>query len=731
MRQNNAAFPEFLVEAQEIVDTLGRDLVNGEIASRSGEVDTELINALFRNAHSLKGLSAMFGFSIMSTLAHALENVLDSMRLGKIQISSTSFDVLFACVDKFSNLIEKSGSGSFPQNENIDELVTRLKFLSTKNESEKKEDKSTQEISVGSLCLHPNILKVLTEYEEYRLRENIRRKKKILYVNLSLNVTDFDKVLEKIDVQLKSKAEIITKLPCPRSQKEDEIGFDLLISVEQRNDTAVEVLETITKDIQVVDTSNLRDGNTQTTIVDNKPLQHETKIEDVESVIFAPKGEIIFDSSQLPESIVESSKKVEKIERAEGGDPTENHAQENRLSQTVRVDIRRLDYLMNLVGELSVTRSSMIRIIDEIKEKYGFHGLTVDLHKEGRTFDRRLTELQAGILEVRMVPIANLFERMVLISRKIATELGRQVHVSVHGEHTELDKLIIEDVSDPLMHLIRNAIDHGIETPERRLAQSKPAEGQVTLLAETRGNHVIVEVRDDGNGIDLENIKKVALDKGIIRTTDLDEMTPKDIFNLLFLPGFSTKASVSELSGRGVGLDVVKSNISRLSGVVDVRSELGVGTTFTLTLPITLAIISAIIVEISGNTYAIPLSNVVETIDLDRQMISSIERQKVITVRGSTVSLLNLAELFDIKEKSYKQSDFGVLVSVGTQKAAIMVDELVGQQDIVIKSLGHRLKNVYGVAGATELANQKTILVLDMMSLLTHSTHTPKLELLT
>ncbi|MEK7703956.1 MAG: ATP-binding protein, partial [Myxococcota bacterium] len=267
-----------------------------------------------------------------------------------------------------------------------------------------------------------------------------------------------------------------------------------------------------------------------------------------------------------------------------------------RVSQTVRVDIRRLDELMNLVGELALTKAAFQRISDEMKREHGFTGLSVELHKESRSFERRLAELQAGIMDVRMVPLANLFERMVRVARKIARELEREVRIEVTGENTELDKLIVEDLADPLMHLIRNSIDHGVEAPGDRERAGKEREGVVRLSAAAQGNHVIVSVSDDGRGIDVQRTLEMAVRKGLVSSERATEMGKREVYNLLFLPGFSTRDEVSEYSGRGVGLDVVKTNISKLSGIIEVDSTPGAGTAVTVTLPITLAIIPALVV---------------------------------------------------------------------------------------------------------------------------------------
>ncbi|HSI05260.1 MAG TPA: chemotaxis protein CheA, partial [Myxococcota bacterium] len=388
------------------------------------------------------------------------------------------------------------------------------------------------------------------------------------------------------------------------------------------------------------------------------------------------------------------------------------------VSRTVRVDIRRLDRLMNLVGELGLTRAAFLRITDAMKRERGFSGLAVDLYKEGRNFERRLAELQAGIMEVRMVPLENLFERMQRIGRKIGRELKREVRIDTTGENTELDKLIVEDLADPLMHLIRNALDHGIEPPEERVAAGKPGEGVVKLTAAAQGNHVVVEVSDDGRGIDVKRTLAIAVERGLVTPERAAELTRREIFTLLLLPGFSTRTEVSEYSGRGVGMDVVKTNIAQLSGVIDIDSQEGMGTKVVVTLPITLAIIPALIVAVAGRIYAIPLNNVQETLALTANDVKTIERREVISVRGSTVPLLDLRRLFKLPDEARPKTVYAVVAGAGQNRMALVVDDLVAQQDIVIKSLGRWLRNVPGVAGAAELGNSQTILVIDMVELL-------------
>jgi two-component system chemotaxis sensor kinase CheA len=390
------------------------------------------------------------------------------------------------------------------------------------------------------------------------------------------------------------------------------------------------------------------------------------------------------------------------------------------VSQTVRVDINKLDKLMNNVGELVLIRSALQRLSEQLKTDLGFTGVAVNLYKETRNFERKLNELQDGIMEVRMVQLGQNFEKLSRLTRKISRQTEKKVELKIIGADTELDKLIVEDLADPFMHIIRNSIDHGLEPPAERLRLGKPEVGLISIKAYHKGNHVVIEMSDDGRGVDLEKVKKRAVTLGLVEEDRLEEMSVRDLQNLLFLPGFSTSAEVSELSGRGVGLDVVKSNIGNLSGMIEIHSEPGQGTNFTITLPITLAIIRALVIQVYRVIYAIPLNSVVEIINVQKNKVRTIERKEVLELRGATLPLLKLSEHF-LLEASGDASDsamFVVVVGLAENRLGIVVDELIGQQDIVIKPLGRALSQVPGIAGATNLADQQTILVLDVGGLI-------------
>jgi two-component system chemotaxis sensor kinase CheA len=391
-----------------------------------------------------------------------------------------------------------------------------------------------------------------------------------------------------------------------------------------------------------------------------------------------------------------------------------------QITETVRVDIKKLDELMGIVGELVLARGGLSRVTNELKGSIGFRGVAVDLHRLVRTLERRIFDLQTAIMQVRMVPLGQIFERLSLVARRTADGVGKEVELVVTGEETELDKLIVEELVDPLMHMVRNAIDHGIEAPDVRRKAGKPSAGRLELRAFPRGNHVVIEIGDDGRGIDDVAIRRTALDRGLVDEDHVGQMTRREVWGLMFLPGFSTRREVTSLSGRGVGLDVVKTNVQRVSGLIDVDSTMGQGTRFTITLPMTLAIIQAVIVKCAGRVYALPLASVLEMVTVTPSDLGTVEGREMTTLRGQTLPLLRLDRVFHPGEARADIGDtaYAAVVGLVQNRAALLVDDVLGQQDIVIKSLGAYLHGVRGIAGATHLGDHETILVLDVGSLL-------------
>jgi len=509
--------------------------------------------------------------------------------------------------------------------------------------------------------LDRGILQVLTEYEEHRLRECLRERKNLFLLKAEFDFSEFEASIKGLNATLKKHGEIICTLPTAGSGS--GIGFTI-----------------------VVGTTGDR--------------------------------EALADAIKMPKVSIET---VTTVDRRRAEEPRADAGALKSVSNTVRVDIYKLDSLMNIVGEMHLVKNIIGRITRELRTLQGFTGVSVDLHKAQRGLERKLNELQEGILEVRMVPIGQIFTRLAQVVRKYAREAGKDIDLQLHGEETELDKLMIEDLADPLMHLIRNAIDHGIEPPETRRQLGKPEQGIVQLTAYPRGNHVVITIEDDGAGMDPARILAKAMEKGVLEPGHgLDLVRDrKEVLDLIFLPGFTTNEVVTEISGRGVGMDVVKRNVSKLSGMIDIRTELEIGTTFTLTLPITLAIIKALIVESGDQVFAIPLSSVLEILQATADRVETIEGREVMAVREDTVPLLRLTSAFNLPAERGRDSFYVILVGLAERRIGIIVDSLKDQQEIVIKSLGKRLADTPGIAGATELGDRRgVVLVLDVESLI-------------
>ncbi|MEM9175468.1 MAG: chemotaxis protein CheA, partial [Myxococcota bacterium] len=398
-----------------------------------------------------------------------------------------------------------------------------------------------------------------------------------------------------------------------------------------------------------------------------------------------------------------------------GGGETPEIESLRSISDTVRVDIRKLDELMNLVGELVIQRNAIGTVAQRLTEDAATARIGAELAKTHKTLDRKLKELQTGVLDVRMVPLRQIFEKLSRVVRRLRRDLGKEVELEFNGADTELDKLIVEQLVDPLVHIVRNAFDHALETPEERTAAGKAPSGRIKVSAFQRGNHVVIEVQDDGRGMDPAAIREKAIARGLITTADA--LSEKEILNLVFEAGLSTAEEVSATSGRGVGMDVVRNNLAEMGGMVDLASTPGRGTTVTITLPITLAIIQALIVGIREERFAIPLNSVLETMVVEPEQIGRSEGREVLNLRGEPLLLRRLGEEFEIPCGGPEERQFVVVLGMGEQRLGLLVDRLEGQQDTVIKPIKGPLQQIRGIAGATELGDRGAILVIDVSAI--------------
>lgn len=668
--RSQRALADFVSEAQEAIDALGRGAMQLD-PGQGEEPSPEVMNAVFRAAHSLKGLASMFGVERMARIAHALEDLLDDVRMGRRRLDRPAADVLLEVPEVLSRIIAEESTGEPPR------TAAAAAQLAERLRAPRPAAGAPAADALDALALAPELRGLLTEYEEHRLRSNVERGQGVLRVRVSYPLASFDRDLEAISRRLKEIGEVVSTLPSSDARDPQAIAFELLVAsgegpeaVAQRAGPGAEIVPVRRRAAAGVGAAPGATG----------------------AVAPAPRAGV------LP--------------AADGA--AEDAASLRSVSQSVRVDIRKLDRLMTVIGELVLVRSSLEALSERVKAQGADPALAAELHQTNRALERRLAELQAGVLEVRMVPLEQIFDKLSRMVRKTAREVGKEVELEVFGADVELDKLIVEDLSDPLMHLIRNAIDHAVEPAEVRAAAGKPKAGRVRLGAAQKGNHVQIVVEDDGGGIDEDRIREVAVERGLATAEAVRELSRRELMNLIFVPGFSTARQVTSLSGRGVGLDVVKNNIANLSGIIELHSARGKGTRFEITLPVTLAIVRALVVAASGRTYAVPLNSVLEIVEVRARDVRTLSTREVISLRGATLPLVRLARLFELPGAREPESFFVVVVGLAQERLGIAVDELVAQQDIVVKPLGAQLHGVRGIAGATDLGSRRTVLVLDV-----------------
>ena len=663
---------EFLAEAEEIISELSDTLSKLSEGINAGRVDPDTLNSIFRSAHTLKGISGMFGFADMATLTHKMEDILDSVRMGRLPVNHDIVNIMFEAVDLINEMIVAKGKGEEVGHDKVDAIIVRLNRIG----------ESPSSLSVVSTYsedadIDKGILGVLTEYEEHRLQQNMKAGNTIFLAGVEFSIAAFDEGLVELTDFLKSVGEVIATLPSTGDSK-DTLHFDILFGTQKDAAYIEEMLKGRNLTVRRV-----------------KGLS-----------VPAPQAESARDITDSQLSL--EARTEETTLRS--------------MSNTVRVDIRRLDNIMNTVGELSQLKASISQIADKLRLEMGSKGLAIELSKIDKNLEKRLKELQDNMIEVRMVPVNQLFDKLMRAIRKLSREIGKEVELITSGGDTELDKLIIEDLADPLMHIIINAIDHGIETPAEREKAGKPRAGTINLMAYPKGNHVAIEVEDDGAGMNMEVIRKKAVDRMLVDEAASHVLSKEEVLEFIFLPGFSTKKEVSEVSGRGVGMDVVKKNISRISGAIDIDTEQGKGTRIILTLPITLAIIQALIITAGARKYAIPSGSVLEILNIRHDDIKTMERKEVVYLRDRTIPVLRLEQFFHRGTAARQEGEmYGVVVGLAESLLCILVDSIVEQQDIVIKSLGKLLK-VTGIAGATDIGDMGTFLVVDVAGIVTAAT---------
>ncbi len=644
---------DFLIEAFEMNEQLDQDLVELE----HNPEDLDLLNRIFRVAHTIKGSSSFLNLNILTHLTHNMEDVLNRARKGEIKITPDIMDVVLRSIDLMKTLlvtIRDTGSDTNNGKENeIEEAVKQLQAITSQNLEGAKETSGAKETPKEE---------VKKEIKEKAKEENKENKAK---TPTAENPTSDNPLADEPDLDYANM-----------SAEEVEAEIERLLNKRQEAD---------------------------------KERRAQKKQEDQAK----PKQEVT-PTKEPPKTETPKAPKAETKAKAKA-DTEENKAPSIGVEQTVRVDVRRLDHLMNLIGELVLGKNRLIRIYGDVEERYDGEKFLEELNQVVSSISAVTTDLQLAVMKTRMQPVGKVFNKFPRMVRDLSRELGKSIELIIEGEETELDKSIVEEIGDPLIHIIRNSCDHGIEPLEERRRLNKPETGKVQLSAYNEGNHIVIKISDDGKGLDPVMLKEKAIEKGVISERDAESMSDREAFNLIFKPGFSTAKVVSNVSGRGVGMDVVKTNIEKLNGIIEIDSEVGVGTTQKLKIPLTLAIIQALLVGVQEEYYAIPLSSVLETVRISHDEIYTVDGKSVLRLRDEVLSLVRLSDIFKVDAILESNSDvYVVIIGLADQKIGVIVDYLIGQEEVVIKSLGYYLKNTRGIAGATVRGDGKITLIVDV-----------------
>ncbi|TKI69284.1 hybrid sensor histidine kinase/response regulator [Sulfurimonas crateris] len=633
---------DFLVESFELIEQLDQDLVELENNPR----DLELLNRIFRVAHTIKGASSFLNFDVLTHLTHHMEDVLNKARHGELVIDADIMDVILESIDLMKALLNIIRDTSSDGGIDVSACVSRLDKCTggtgevespVVDETQAAEDKTSQEEAVAE------------------------------------DEPDYDNM----------------------DPDELEAEIERLLQQRQAEDKAKR--------------------EAKSTSADEQESEQEPKDEPVEP---ASKTPVPVTPAPKPASISEDEGTSDDARAAAPAKKA------STVEQTIRVDVKRLDHLMNLIGELVLAKNRLIKINDDVEERYEGEGFLEELNQVVSIVSLVTTDLQIAVMKTRMLPIGKVFNKFPRMIRDLSRELNKKIELEIFGEDTELDKSIVEEVGDPLVHIIRNSCDHGIEIPSVRAEQGKSETGTIKLKAYNEGNQIVIQIDDDGKGLDVELLKKKSLEKGIITQKEAENMSDKEAFTLIFRPGFSMAAKVTNVSGRGVGMDVVKTNIEKLNGIIDIDSELGVGTSMKLKIPLTLAIIQALLVGVQEEHYAIPLASVLETVRISTDEVYTVEGRSVMRLREDVLPLVHIGDIFEV-ERILDSSEYAyvVVLGLGTSKLGLIVDTLVGQEEIVIKSLGEFLKGIEGIAGATIRGDGGVTLIVDVVAIMDMAKH--------
>jgi len=653
---------DFLIEAFEMIEQLDQDLV--ELESRPDDLD--LLNRIFRVAHTIKGSSSFLNFDVLTRLTHHMEDVLNKARHGELSLNSNIMDVVLESIDMMKGLLSHIRDSGSDTNSGIDieSVIPRLDAI------------SRGELPTGSSHTQtpPPPPPAPEPAKEEKIEAPIPETPfggddELDYANMSPE--DVEREIERL---------LMERQEYDKKRREEKRSSGDALEVQAPTAPAPE--------------SAIKKEEPKPTPPPPPP---------------PPKVE----SKPAPAAPKPAPKPAPAKEAETPKTPS------NAIEQTIRVDVKRLDHLMNLIGELVLGKNRLLKIYDDVEERYEGEKFLEELNQVVSSISVVTTDLQIAVMKTRMLPIGKVFNKFPRMVRDLSRELNKNIELVITGEETELDKSIVEEIGDPLVHIIRNSCDHGVENIEDRAASGKAEMGIIELKAYNEGNHIVIEIKDDGKGMDPDVLKSKAMEKGVISEREADNMTDKEAFNLIFKPGFSTAAKVTNVSGRGVGMDVVKTNIEKLNGIIDIDSEKGVGTVMKLKIPLTLAIIQALLVGVQEEYYAIPLASVLETVRISRDEIYTVEGKSVLRLRDEVLTLVRLSDIFGV-QSVFESSEEAYVVVIGLAEAklGVIVDFLIGQEEIVIKSLGYYLKGIDGIAGATIRGDGKVTLIVDVAAMM-------------
>ena len=682
----------FLDESREHIQNLNTQIMDLEQNPESENT----INEIFRAAHSLKGMAGTMGYKRMQTLTHDMENVFSEVRNGNIKVKANMIDILFQCldaleeyVDNIQNTADEGTNDNAPLIKMLNDILNEGKGAAAAPAAAEAPRETPAAPTAGSGALEEKWHEIkLNSSQLTVLKEALAQGKKVYGLTVKVQETCILKAARAFLVfkAIEELGEIMVS--CPPVQDIEDEKFDFDFSLICITECSLDKLLAAVRNVSEIESAKgaAWDPNTVVT-VEEEPEEPKKEEVTTEKAAVAP---------------------VANAEAAPAKNTEKKAVSKPVVNRTVRVDIEKLDSLMNLVSELIIAKNSLVSATSSIGN------VGNEFNEQVEYLESVTTNLHESVMKVRMVPIESVVTKFPRMIRDLSKKLDKKMELYMSGEETELDRTVVDEIGDPLMHLLRNSADHGLESAEVRKERGKPEVGSIFLDAYQDGNNVVIEVRDDGNGIDTEAVKRKALEKGIVTREQADSMSEKEAIELLFHAGFSTSEKVSDVSGRGVGLDVVKSKIEALSGDVEVKSKLGEGSTWIIRLPLTLAIIQVLMVTVGGEKYAISLGSIQTIEDISPADIKLVQTEEVIHLRGSVIPLIRLSEILDAPStKSSDENLVVVIVKKGDKLAGLVVDELIGQQEIVIKSMGKYISKCKMISGATILGNGEVALILD------------------